>query len=344
VTPSRIWLLGYKTSYMVFHKKSPMLLLLIWSSCNIIDDDAITDRDRLADLRLTNYSFNQKTVSGETNQVSTLLYDSSVNIPVPNGLVVNRKLMFSLPSLGNYKMKYRSGATSNLKAYTSFVGENKPYTFIIYQGDSIVEHYRFRYDNTGKLTKIVTDINPVDNLPLLYQTVDNLEYSSNKIQSVSRVSDDAAREQEITIERLTQGTIQVVSRVNGRYAQFRSGSGNCPDGSGANCIGFNYDLVDPNTGSSSASVIIISMQFALDRLSEIHLLDDKANNGGAGGCCYGYDTYYFHPTMFLRDKMTDGADLMFIYMIDWWQLGKPYTGNSNFTMDEEVTLNFTYEL
>jgi hypothetical protein len=329
---------------MAIHKKTYVLLLLVWSSCNIISDDAITDLDGLAALRLTKYTINQKTVAGETSQVSTLLYDSAVSIPLANGLVVNRKMMFSLPSPGNYKMKYKSGASSNLKAYISFVGDKKPWTFIIYQGDSAVEHYRFRYDNTGSLSMIVTDINPIDGLPLLYQTVDHLVYSAGKIQTVNRLSDDEAREQQIVIERMTQGNTLVVGRVNGRYANFRAGYGSCPNGSGANCMGFGYELVNNNTGPSSASGIRISALYALDRLSEIEFLDDKVNNGGSGGCCYGYDTYYFHPTMFLRDKMPHGVDLMYIYMIDWWQLGAPYTGSSNFTMDEEVTLSFNYEL
>lgn len=328
-------------------KKLCFLLFLIWGACDIISDDDITTMARLDDLKLTSFDIVQHTSKGSSTLSSTLLADSAVSISTGTGQTINRIVWYSVPGLGSLKLKYRSGANSNLRTYTSYFGDNQPYTFVLYQGDSAVEIYRFRYDVSGKLNRIVTDINPVDGLPLLSRTNDTIIYNSaTEIGSIIRRSPDESRRGTFSFEYGGFGnTARAITRISFQSINLQPNWDNCPNGSGNNfCMGFNYQApTPPNDFAMNISKIGLKLEYSFDKLMSLKFLDRKLDNNG-GTCCYDYDTYYFHPTMLLREYLTNGADLMNIYMIDWWQVGPRFTGNANFTTNDEVTLNLNYGL
>jgi hypothetical protein len=99
-----------------------------------------------------------------------------------------------------------------------------------------------------------------------------------------------------------------------------------------------------NNGGGSLTSISTKSTHVFQNLASIEISDTKINNNGGGGCCRNYDTYYFHPSMLLGEKLTGDMMLLHIYMLDWWQPGPELTGNSNFTMNEAVKINFNYGL
>jgi hypothetical protein len=320
----------------------PTILLLV-VSCTIIKDSDITTADELKKIKLKSIKIDQDTNSGKESTTINLLYDSTVNIIDTNtGSTVVRKTGYAFPSLGNFKLKFRSGSTATLKSYVSYLAENKPYTFVLYENDSAIEIYRFRYDATGRLSKIITTINPVDNEPILIRTNDSLIYNSNEnITSIIRRSPDAALQTTITIGYGGSGTSTSVSSISlspNHGFSYEQMQGDCPNNSNANiCTGYN---IRPTSGSGSySSYYTISTLTESNVLHELNLIDTKIQGGQISQ--REYDTYYFHPLMLLRNEVSNGDFLLIIYMIDWLEPGVPLT-NTNFTRNDFVTFDFQY--
>jgi hypothetical protein len=334
---------------MAFLRRYPYLLILAATACNIIGDGDIKNLDGISDLKLASYQVAQRTTRGSGVQNITLLYDSATNIGVSNGQFVTRIVWYETPGGGSLKLRYKSGATANLRTYTSYLSGGQPYTYALYQGDSAVELYRFRYDASGRLNRIITDINPVDDLPVLLRTNDTIIYqSSNQILSIERRSFDEARRGTFEIQYQQDFNGTSVSRVSFQNISVASSFANCPQGNGGDgCAGYSYEQLNPpNTFSTIITNMRVNRAYTFSKLSQLELIDVKfnSNGGGGGSCCYDYDTYYFHPTMVLQGELLNGADLMAIYMIDWWQPGDPLTGNANYSSNDEVQINFNYEL
>ena len=312
-------------------------MFVLTFSCTIIQDSDITAETQLSKLKLRGIEIKQQTSLGNSSTVATLLYDSSVNITdAATGAKLTRKLRFSLPPLGDRKMKLKSGVAVKTELQVYYMDDGQPYTVKIFQGDSTVEQYRFRYDSytsTRKVNKIVTVLDPVDNLPATYTSVDNLTYSGSNVSSILR-NPGSATPTTINISYEGSGTGFRVSTFVYQGTNYSNSQGNCPNGASFDsCTGYN------TVGNGNSSYTISVAQNATT-LSQILLEDNKINGGGSGR---DYDTYFFHPLLFLRNQVGQGNYLLVIYMMDWWKLGVPIS-NPNFTRNETVSINLKYGL
>lgn len=311
---------------------------LLVFSCTIIQDGDITSEAQLSKLRLKGFEILQQTTKVNTSTLGILLYDSTVKFTDQStGAKITRKMRFSLAPFGNsLKMRLRSGTTAKTELYVSFKDDGQPYTFIIYQGDSLVEWYRFRYSSytgpSSKLNKITTVLNPVDGLPEKVRTNDTLIYTSSNVTSIIRRSPYGSTSTTIITYSGSGSGLQVEKSTG--YELTR---GNCPNGATFDsCTGY---LI---SGSSSYTIAITQTS---DLIEQILLQDQRSNNsGGSGNPTREYDTYYFHPLMLLRNQVGQGNYLMVIYMMDWWVPGANTTGGGNLSNDESVTVKFNYGL
>lgn len=312
-------------------------LPLLFISCTIIEDTDITSAEQLGELKLQSLEILQETKGGNQKTTLTQKYDSIVDIiDTSTGARITRKVGYDLPSLGNFKMKLRSASSTNTTVTISFKDDTQPYTFRIYQGDSVIELYRFRYDASNRLNMITTLINPIDNKPPLFQTTDLLSYAGDNVTSLIRTSPDPTKSATINIQYGGSGNGLSVSSFNYLGVNYGQLQGNCPNGSSANdCTGY---LVGPIQLQGIYSSYTISTNHESDILNQIRLEDSKIN-GGSGG--RDYDTYYFHPLMMIRDQLNQGNFLLVIYALDWLVQG-PTLAITNFTQNESVSINFKY--
>lgn len=314
-------------------------MFVLTFSCTIIQDSDITIEAQLSKLKIKGIEIKQETSKGNNSTVGTLLYDSTIYfVAVGTGAKITRKIRFSLPPLGNLKMKFKSGTTSKTELFVSYMDDGQPYNVRIFQGDSAVESYLFRYDTyigVRKVNKILTTLDPVDGLPATYTTVDNFTYTGSNISSILR-----------TPKTGSPATISIISPNVGAYfapnftylgINYQYNQGNCPYGAGFDsCIGYQA-MVNGTSGSSS---YIISVVQNSNSLSQILLADNKITGGSSS---WDYDTYFFNPLMLLRNQVGQGNYLLVIYMIDWWQRGAAIS-NPNFTRNETVSINLNYGL
>ncbi len=320
-----------------------IVLLTLGLACTIIEDSDIKDASQFANKKIKSIDVEQQTTKGSKSSQIKLLFDSVKNIVDPaTGVKVVRRQGYSLQDLGNLKMKLRSGTTGNTEFFISYKEGEKPYTFSILKGDSIVEVIRFRYDANNRLNKIVTIINPIDNQPAKIFTSDTLIYLSSEISRIIRRSSDPA--QEATIDILYGGdanfrTISQFSYLGFRYSQ---GGGACPQGNNSQtCSGYALQPSSGNqpSGSENQTQFAIVTSFQFNQLVKIQLADVKINAGPSGSRDYG--TFYFNPLMIFRDEFSEGKILLGIYSIDWFVPG-PVLTSTNFTQNETVNFNFNY--
>lgn len=320
--------------------------MLAATSCTIVQDSDITDPAAFEKFKLKNFSITQDTHNGKKTTTATLLYDSAVNVKDPaTGSIVVRKMMYNFPNPGNLKVRMRSGSSAELKLTCSYLSGNKPYTVVLYQNDSAVEIYRFRYNNGGNLNRIVTTINPVDNKPFIYHTNDTLIYTgSGIVTKILRRSPDASAAATINIEYGGAGDYMSISNFQYQYFHYQQMQGDCPNNSEFNaCTGYAIQFTGVGgtggTGGNNSSYYTISTRVESDLLHQLNLADTKIQGGQTSQ--RDYDTYYFHPLMFLRNQMNQGNFLFVIYTMDWLLPG-PVLTQTNFGRNDFVTLDFQY--
>ncbi len=300
-------------------------LLLLLISCTIIEDMDITSKAELDNLKLKYIEIVQETNSGNTTSVAKVTTDSVVNIAV-SGSTINRTLWMDWPALGNSKLKLKSGVTTSFKSYTSYIESGKPWTFYLFDKDSVLsELYRFRYDANGRLNRIITNVPFVENGPATSN--DTIIYDTGgKLSSIIRRSSDLSKTGTFTFE-FNSGSFNTgkvfKSTFQGRYFQNYSENsyytGVDGQGGGVNNDG-NLNLI--NIQKQSLSMI------------------DRNNVDGNCQCKKWIDTFYFHPLMLVKDQLELGDELLFIYMVDWWQ---PISTQET-TTDQKVTFSFKYAL
>lgn len=310
-------------------------LFLILCGCTIIEDSDIVSDVQLDELELISFTIKEVTSDNRSVQ-ATLLADSAVNISVGDGSFITRIAWYSLPKWNSVAMKFRSGAQSALSIYNSFLSDGKPFTFVLYDGDSAVEIYQFRYLN-GKLNKIITTINPVDNLPFTVRTNDSIVYNGSDISSIIRRSPDLAMRGTFSdISYMTFGgtSDKMISSAKFGGWEFHLGQDNCPGNAGISCATVNSTYYN-NTGNLNASYTIRSVSIVN---SDVELTIEKSN---FNNCCRGLDTIYFHPLMFWRSRVQLGASLLPLYIIDWLVLGAP--DNNEPFQPTSIDFQFSYE-
>lgn len=323
-----------------WRKYLSVISILTAGSCTIIEDADITDAAEFEKIKLKSIVLNQDTNKGKKSTNITLLYDSAVSVVDPGtGSVVVRKMMFNFQNPGNLKVKLSSGSTAELQLYISYLSGNKPYTTILYAKDSAIEIYRFRYNTAGKVDRIITTINPVDNKPFVRHTRDSLIYTGSNVTSIIRMSPDAALMANIAIGYGGSGSTQSVSNFTYGAFNYNQINGNCPDDSDPNaCTGYKIQFTGTGNGSD-ASYYTIKVSDDNNTISQLYLEDAKIQGGQISG--RDYDTYYFHPLMILRDQVPQGQYLLVIYAIDWLLPG-PTLSQTNFTRNDFVTFDFVY--
>ena len=317
-----------------------LFLLTLAFSCTIIQDSDITTESQLAKLKIMGLEIIQQTSKGNGSTLATLLYDSTVNITdAATGAKLTRRIRFSLPALGTLKMKLKSGVNIKTELQVYYMDDGQPYTVRIFQGDSSVEHYRFRYDTytgTRKLNKFTTILDPVDNLPPTYTSVDNFTYTGSNISSILR-SPSTGSPVTINIAYGGSGTGLSVSSLAYQGVNYSQLQGNCPNNSTFDtCTGYSSSI--SGIGGSGSYTLTVTQN--LNFLSQINLGDNKANGSSNNR---DYDTYYFHPLMILRNQVRQGNYLLVVYMIDWWKSITISTNISN-PQNEFVSVNLKYGL
>lgn len=318
-------------------KKPFLTIFALTCSCSIIQEGDITSPDQLSDLKLTSFEIIQSTSNGSSTATAKLDYDSVQNFIDPNtGTKITRKVEYTLAALGNLKMKFRSGATTGTRIYVYYTDTKKVYTLGVIQQDSVVELYRFRYSSSGQLNKIVTFIDPI-NKPLTVATNDTLIYAGNTIKKLTRRYSGSSTSIDITYN--TSG-----SNAQDTYVSILSNgyNNNCSNNnsSGGDCSNYS-NTQGQNTGGVGPEITISAAEL-LDKLSQLNLQDRRVGFTNQSNTFHReLDTFYFHPTMLLRNQLSQGNHLLVIYMMDWWSLGA-MTATSNFSRDDYVTLNYGY--
>lgn len=306
-------------------------IFLIVSSCSIIEDSDITSKKEFDDLVISSIDIIQETSLGKTSITGTVTSDEEVNIVVPNG-VIKRIVWMDWPSFGNKKLKLRSGYTAAIKTYTSYLSNGLPYTFTIYSKDTtmIVELYRFRYDETGKLDRIgamAPFIEGQEN-----NTVDRMIYDAKgELTSIERTSPDGTK---------PEGAIAIQEGAINSLQNFNFGNISVQKVIGAD---EEYYKANNNSFSNDGKIQLFELEDELTLIDRNNVNDDCQ-------CSKWVDTFYFHPLMLVKDDVVQknykqmgidfelGSALLKLYMVDWWEA----TSNIETQKDEKVSFKFKY--
>ena len=313
-------------------------------SCTIIEDSDITSQEELDNLKFTAIEITQEANLGRSTIVAKVTKNTAVNISFVAGNLpqkVTRQLWMDWPALGTgSKLKLKSGFTGSFKSYASFLESGKPWTFYLFNSDSVIfELYSFRYDAAGKLNKIITRApavvgTPVSVLAMPATSNDTLIYGNPnntfEVTSIIRRSQDASK----------AGTISVTagSFLNPHAFNFKGRKYEKPDLNGTSFYSF-------GTTAGLNDGLVELAGYAKESLRLI----DHNNNPSSCQCSKWIDTFYFHPLMLLKEQLPQaqfenekklGDALLYIYMIDWWQPISTQESSNN----ETVTFTYKYGL
>src|SRR5258706_2669000 len=317
------------------------ILLLVLISCTIIKDSDITSRSQLDALTLTSFEIVQNSLAGNSSVLATLLYDSSVNrISSGTGAHVKKVKGFSLPALGKYKMTLKSGTNAQTDIVIGYRDNGTPNAFVIYKGDSVVEMYKFYYNSSNQLVKLVANINPVDDKPMLLHIKDTLIYPtgpSNYPSSIIRNSSDATLAGTYTVCQSCgsgSSSSQIINMItfdqSNQVYQINFNSGNHCDSNNYYPYPCGGVTKSNNTGGggSNGNQNQLSFQnsFTFDKTIQTFLTSESNT-----------DTYYFHPIMLLKDVVPQGSFYFWFYSVDWFNTTGVISNNSDM-----VKINFNY--
>ena len=259
---------------------------LVLVSCTIIEDKDITSQAELKKVKLTSIDIVQDTHGGSKTIRAKLVEDTTFTISTTPDGVINRYVEWSVPALPNLKLKYRSPITTSHKYYQYYLSNGNLYTFGVQKDTVFAEVYRFRYDASGRMNKVITFINPdlSSNATIDLVSNDTLYYNaSGKIEKITR--------------RLASGSMSdFIPSYNNRVTGFTfsgknydgnsQGSGNCPNGgSGPDLCGSlsTQGLSNPNANISGPYVNYYDQE-QIGLLSSFRLEDARYNNGGFYQC------------------------------------------------------------
>ncbi len=313
---------------------SRFVVTVFLCSCSIIDDSDITTLEQFNKLSVSSIDIIQVTATKTLTSTIEITLDTSVTIATPNG-TVTRYVEMALNNFISTKLKFASGTTSNKLVFTeNFLSDGRPFTFSIRKDTTVLELYRFRYNDQKKINRINFFLGPER---LVYS--DSIIYNgSGKISSIVRKAyEDGSKNGTMTIEYGPGSPATITRTALGNY-QFQQITGSCPDGgANYNCNGY----MRSNTGGGGSSPQITLKSTGVRQLEEISI-EDIRNNGNGGG--REPDVYYFHPLVLLKNNFSLGDDLAVIYLIDWWSVGAQSSSTNQPNKDERVTFKFNYEL
>ncbi len=323
--------------------RSFIVLLVLFLGCSIIEDTDIQTQEQLDQLTFSGFQIDQ-TRSGSTAIVATLIEDEEVNqLDTAYNKYVKRVKTFTAPEMSG-KMKYRSGATgSNLTFQTTYLENDVPYTWRVFQGDSLVEMYRFRYDENDSLFRIITVINPIDNLPPTVVTFDHINYTDQKISSIDRESEVAGLAGTFSNFLLNYNGDQppTISTFSFQNINVDGYPGNCSNG--------NYNCRAYNTHYTGTSGFVPGISVGIRAVSTLGatakvIVEDGGNGNSGGECCREPDDYYFHPLMVWQGSIQNGHLLLPIYLVDWVKPGEQLSnGGNQSSISESITIQYLYD-
>ena len=303
------------------------IFFILIFSCSIIEDSDITSKGELDNLKLKSIEIKQSLGSGTTTSLAIVTSIVAVDNPVTNGRVT-KQVWMSWPVLGSNKLRFRSGFNEPSILLTSFLETGDVYNVVLYDEDTVVQElYRFRYDEDGRLSKIITFIPelyadlPASNDTLIYDT-------GGRLVTVERRSDYSANAGNFTWT--NDGMIDQFTFKSTNYYKACQGSGCGP------WFGGNYHAI-PVSGGQPLGILNLT-----DSERQYFRIDDKndVDTNQCGNCATWADTIYFHPLFLFQDDVQLGSTLLFLYLVDWW---KPSTGQPSGN-NEKVTFSFRYDL
>jgi len=318
------------------------VLLMVLFSCTIVKDSDITSIAQLNSLSLKSFGIVQNSQTGNSSALVSLKYDSAVNrISAGTGAHISRVKGFSLPALGNYKMKLKSGINTATEIKIAYKDNGMLNACIIYQGDSTVESYLFFYSTSNQLIKVSTTLNPIDGKAPTYKTVDQLTYAVGDVypSTITRSSTyDATLSGTYTVCQNCSGSgssSQSVNQLSFQQGQsqvyqlsFNSGSGNCSSNGYYPYSCGSINKTNSNGGGQNGNQNQLSFvnNFTFNKTIQTTLTSISNT-----------DTYYFHPILILKDVIPQGDFHFWFYSVDWFQ-----TNGSPFNNSDMVKINFNY--
>ena len=319
-------------------------------SCTIIEDKDITSLADLKKVKLTSIDIFQDTHAGSKTVTAKLVEDATINITTPDG-ILNRYVEWSVPALPSLKLKYRSPITTVHKYYQYYLSNGNLYTFGVQKDTIFAEVYRFRYDATGRLNKIITFINPSlsSSTTIDLASKDTLIYkSSGELEKITRKLPDGSTSDFTSLTYNNRVTGFTFSGKN--YDGNSQGSGNCPNnGSGQDlCGSLSTPGSNPNPNLSGPYVNYYD-QKEIGLLNYFQLQDGRYNGSNfyqcsGTACGRELDTYFFNPLFVIRNQLKLGDDLLILYAADWWKAGTAAVDNQKITKVEVVNFKFNYEV
>jgi len=312
-------------------------------SCTIVKDSDITSISQLNSLSLKSFEIVQNSKAGNSTSLAVLKYDSTVNkISKSTGAHVSRVKGFTLPALGNYKMKLKSGVNAATEIKIVYKDNGSLNDCIIYQGNSPVESYLFFYNTNNQLIKVSTVLSPTAGNVPTYETVDLLTFGATGDvypSTITRSSTyDATLTGTYTVCQNCSGSgssSQSVNQLTFNQGQsqvyqlsFNSGSGNCSSNGyyPYSCGSINKTNSNGGGGQNgNQNQLSFINNFTFNKTIQTSLTSISNT-----------DTYYFHPLLILKDVVPQGDFYFWFYSVDWFQ-----TAGSPFSSDM-VKINFNY--
>jgi|GEM_PF-3078969 len=321
------------------------ILLLAFISCTIIKDSDITSLAELNALSLKSFEIVQNSQVGNSSSLAILKYDSVVNrISGGTGAHVSRVVGFSLPALGNQKIWLRGASNTSTEVTIGYKDNGMPNAFVVYQGDSVVQAYKFFYNTSNQLIKFVTFIDSVDNKPPLLRIRDSIIYKGETYPSqIIRKSSNPSLAGTFKMFGCTgcSGASSSVSGAGFYFNQFGqqlnqqtynlnyySNCNNSGDAYPYSCGSVNNTSSINGGGGPNGSQPNVTFQnnFTFNKTLET-ILTSGSNT----------DRYYFHPIMILKDVVPQGSFYFWFYSIDWFKTDATTNNNSDM-----VKINFNY--
>ena len=310
-----------------------VIFQFLFLACTIIEDSDITTQDELDNLSLKSVQIEQATGAVANKLTATTTSESKENIVVPGG-VITKFLWMDWPAL-TAKVKLKSGYTQKFKSYISYLKDGKPYTFYLFDSDSVVlELYRFRYDGQGRLNLIMTHAPYIEGGPpttkdsLIY----NISGNPKELSSIIRKSNDASKAGTFMLSSGSTFSSWFAFDFQGiTYSMACQGNGCGPYWGGG------YFKGPSNNGFPQG---VMNWDLTSGKYSIQDVNQGISSNFCQGQCKQSIDTYYLHPLMIFKDQFELGETLLFFYSVDWWQPVAVEESTSN----ESVTFSYKYDL
>ncbi len=295
-----------------------IVLVGLLLSCSILEDSDITSLDELKKLKLKGIEITQVLNSGTLSQ-GMPVQDSVLDISFYLGKLTKQTKIQWHEVQSSYKLKFRSGVTSNIIIKNRYFEDGKIRSCWVYSGGTIREQYYFRYNSKGRLVTLSTTVLETGQT-LPYSTYDTLIYQDAGFDWYAiRSSKDASRRVLFGGDLLSNEVCLFVGPIYFTDASITDKQYNY-------CDKDNFYIYP---GGESADFYAIGD----DLLEEVYIGNRRKDSDR--NCCG--DQYYFHPILLIPADYR----LRIMYALDWWEVKN--STNPSGDKDQSVRLKFYYE-